>query len=116
VLEIPPMTARLLGRNWPLGGGGFFRLLPTVLFERELARWARRGDPAMLYLHPWEFDPDQPRIPVGRASDFRHRVNLARTANKLDRLLARRRFGPVAPQLDALGARAAGPVHYGQST
>ena len=92
VLELPPMTRRLAGRNIPLGGGGYFRLLPAVIFDRALRTLARRGEAAMLYLHPWEFDAGQPVVPVGRLRNFRHRVNLRRTAGKLRTLLAGHRF------------------------
>ncbi|NLF29607.1 MAG: DUF3473 domain-containing protein [Planctomycetes bacterium] len=110
ILEIPPMTRRLAGRNIPLGGGGYFRLLPAVLFDGALRWWARRGRAAMLYLHPWEFDADQPVVPVGALSQFRHRVNLARTAGKLRTLLAGHRFAPVRDLLDHL--RDAAPVRF----
>lgn len=102
ILEIPPMTRRLAGRNIPLGGGGYFRLLPVAVFDRSLRAWARAGRPAMLYLHPWEFDPDQPGPPISLLSRFRHRVNLHRTAGRLRRLLARHAFAPVRDLLDAL--------------
>lgn len=111
VLEIPPMTMSLAGRELPLGGGGFFRLLPRVLFDRELRRRGRQQHPAMLYLHPWEFDPAQPKVPVGRASNFRHRVNLARTAGKLNTLLARHDFAPVRELLAGLAVEA-GPLTH----
>ncbi len=102
VLEIPPMTRRLGGRNIPLGGGGYFRLLPAVLFDRGLRAWARRGASAMLYLHPWEFDPDQPVVPVGKLANFRHRVNLRRTAGKLRSLLRTHKFATVVDLLPDL--------------
>ncbi len=112
ILEIPPMTRRLAGRNIPLGGGGYFRLLPAVLFDGALRWWARRGQPAMLYLHPWEFDADQPVVPTGALSRFRHRVNLARTAGKLRTLLAAHRFVPVRELLDPLRASAPARFEY----
>ena len=93
ILEIPPMTGRLAGRNIPLGGGGYFRLLPAVVFDRALRAWARRSEPAMLYLHPWEFDAGQPHVPIGPLQTFRHRVNLRRTAGKLRTLLRAHAFG-----------------------
>jgi polysaccharide deacetylase family protein (PEP-CTERM system associated) len=104
ILELPPMTRRLAGRNIPLGGGGYFRLLPAVFFDRALRALARRGQSAMLYLHPWEFDPDQPVVPAGRLRNFRHRVNLRRTPGKLRALLAAHQFGrtcDVAAELTA---------------
>jgi polysaccharide deacetylase family protein (PEP-CTERM system associated) len=112
ILEIPPMTRRLIGRTIPLGGGGYFRLFPAVLFDRALRWWARRGRPAMLYLHPWEFDAAQPVVPVSPLSQFRHRVNLRRTADKLRTLLAAHRFAPVRDLLDTLQANAGASFAY----
>jgi polysaccharide deacetylase family protein (PEP-CTERM system associated) len=103
ILEIPPMTRRLLGHNIPLGGGGYFRLLPAWLFDRGLRACAAEQRPGMLYLHPWEFDPGQPVVPgTSRMSRFRHRVNLHRTAGKLAHLMRRHAFTPVASVLDDL--------------
>lgn len=93
LLEIPITTLRLFGRNLPAGGGGYFRLAPY-----RLSRWAiqRVNDvdrrPAIFYLHPWEIDPDQPRVQgVGLRTRFRHYVNLDKTEGRLARLL--RDFG-----------------------
>ncbi len=87
--EIPMTTVRLFGRNLPAAGGGYFRLLPYWLFRLGLARRNQAEAAAgIFYFHPWEVDPDQPRIRgVGALSRFRHYVNLARTAPRLDRLL-----------------------------
>jgi polysaccharide deacetylase family protein (PEP-CTERM system associated) len=89
VMEIPMTTVRLLGRNWPCSGGGYFRLLPTALYRAGLA-WVngREGQPGIFYFHPWEIDPDQPRIPnAGWKSRARHYTNLSRMAGDLDKLL-----------------------------
>ena len=87
--EIPMTTVRLWGRNLPVSGGGYFRLLPYDLFRLGLRRFARAEcQPGLFYLHPWEIDPDQPRIPgLPRTSRFRHYVNLRRTETRLLRLL-----------------------------
>jgi polysaccharide deacetylase family protein (PEP-CTERM system associated) len=89
VMEIPMTTVRLLGRNWPCSGGGYFRLLPTALYRAGLARVnGREGQPGIFYFHPWEIDPDQPRIPnAGWKSRARHYTNLSRVAGDLDKLL-----------------------------
>ncbi len=72
------------------------RLLPGWLLRRAVRRCAAQGQPVMLYLHPWELDPEQPRIPgVSRLSRFRHYVNLDKTAGRLERLLRARGFGPM---------------------
>ena len=90
LLEIPVSTARVFGRNLPAGGGGYFRLAPYAL-----SRWAinrvNRIDrrPAIFYFHPWEIDPQQPRIKgVGLKTRFRHYVNLHQTEPRLRRLLS----------------------------
>jgi polysaccharide deacetylase family protein (PEP-CTERM system associated) len=89
LLEIPLTTTQLFGRNLPAGGGGYFRLLPY-----GISRWALQrvndldGQPAVFYLHPWEIDPGQPRVPGASAkARFRHYVNLSRTEGRLDQLL-----------------------------
>jgi polysaccharide deacetylase family protein (PEP-CTERM system associated) len=89
LLEIPVTTTRLLGRNVPAGGGGYFRLAPY-----RWSRWAIDkvnsvdGRPAIFYLHPWEIDPAQPRVAgVGAKTRFRHYLNLHRTEPRLKRLL-----------------------------
>lgn len=102
LLEIPPLTRRVLGANLPVGGGGYLRLFPRWLLEGSIRRARQVSQPAMIYLHPWEFDPGQPILPMGRLTRWRHRVNLHRTADKLRSLLGRFRFGSVQQQLPAL--------------
>ncbi len=114
LLEIPPLTLRLAGANWPVGGGGYLRLLPRRLPARALRQAHRRDTPGMLYLHPWELDPDQPLLPMSRLSRFRHRVGLGRTEDKLCWLLRRFRFTRVAEQLEALRARPLETYTYGR--
>ena len=95
IIEIPPMTARWLGKNIPVGGGGYLRLLPLVMVRRALRKACQSGRSGMIYLHPWELDPGQPVLPMTRLSRFRHRVCLGRTEDKLRRLLAQFRFCAV---------------------
>jgi polysaccharide deacetylase family protein (PEP-CTERM system associated) len=97
LLEIPVTTTQWLGRNLPAGGGGYFRLAPYAL-----SRWAIQrvnavdGRPAIFYMHPWEIDPAQPRVPgVGLRTRFRHYVNLDRTESRLERLLGDFRWDRV---------------------
>jgi hypothetical protein len=82
------------GANLPVGGGGYFRLLPLALMEGALNQVGRACRPpvAMLYFHPWEFDPEQPRLPLRRLSRFRTYVGIARSRDRLEKLLARHRF------------------------
>jgi polysaccharide deacetylase family protein (PEP-CTERM system associated) len=89
VIELPMTTVRLLGRNWPCSGGGYFRLLPAMLYRAGLARVnGQEGQPAIFYFHPWEIDPDQPRIVnAGWKSRLRHYTNLHRMEADLEGLL-----------------------------
>jgi polysaccharide deacetylase family protein (PEP-CTERM system associated) len=90
VLELPITTTRLLARNWPAGGGGFFRLLPYQASRWAIARVNRVDrQPAIFYFHPWEIDPQQPRIAgVSAKTRFRHYLNLDRTESRLGLLLS----------------------------
>jgi polysaccharide deacetylase family protein (PEP-CTERM system associated) len=97
LLEIPITTARVFGRNVPAGGGGYFRLAPYAL-----SRWALRRvntldeRPAIFYFHPWEIDPEQPRVPgTSLKTRFRHYLNLDKTESRLGRLLHDFRWGRV---------------------
>lgn len=94
LLEIPVTTTRMWGRNWPCGGGGYFRLLPYPLFRRGLARVNRREHrPGVFYFHPWEIDPGQPRVAGATLKNrVRHYLNLARMEPRLDRLVRDFRF------------------------
>ena len=94
--EFPIGTARMLGVNLPIGGGGFFRLLPLSLFTGGIRRVnLREQQPFMFYLHPWELDTGQPRPPMSWRHRFRHYVGVGREAGKLARLMALFRFGTV---------------------
>jgi len=95
LLELPVTTVRLLNRNWPASGGGYFRLLPY-----QLSRWALRRvnnidkSPAIFYFHPWEIDVEQPRIPgINAKTRFRHYVNIHLMEGRLTRLLADFKWG-----------------------
>ena len=88
LLEIPITTVRLMQKNLPAGGGGYFRLLPYTLSRWMMNRVNRDdGQPAIFYFHPWEVDPGQPRPEgVGAKSRFRHYVNLERMEGRIARL------------------------------
>ena len=97
LVEIPATSTRVSGRNFPASGGGFFRLFPLPLSEIIIKRVNRVDkQPAIFYCHPWEFDPDQPRVRNASAkSKFRHYVNLKSNAAKFDRLLAAFDWAPM---------------------
>jgi polysaccharide deacetylase family protein (PEP-CTERM system associated) len=87
--EIPISTVRAGRRNIPIGGGGYFRLLPYVASRWAIERFHREEKrPMIFYMHPWEIDPGQPRVAgVDAKSRFRHYVSLHRTEGRLERLL-----------------------------
>ncbi len=91
LLELPPATWRVLGINAPMGGGGYFRMFP-LWCTRQAIRQANCGvepSPAMLYFHPWEFDPGQQRLPLRRLNRFRTYVGMRYSQPRLTRLLDR---------------------------
>lgn len=90
LLEIPISTTTVFGSKVPCGGGGYFRLFPYPLSRWALRRVNRQDrQPCVFYLHPWEVDPDQPRIPhLPIKSRIRHYLNLSRTENRLTALLS----------------------------
>jgi polysaccharide deacetylase family protein (PEP-CTERM system associated) len=102
LLEFPPLTLNCGWGRLPLGGGGYLRLLPGWLVRWGVRRALRRGTPVMLYVHPWELDPQQPRLPIGALAQWRHRVNLQRTEGRLARLLSEVRFDTAGAVLDRL--------------
>lgn len=96
ITEFPLSTVTRFGWRFPVAGGGYFRLFPYAVTRWALRQLnAREGQPAMVYLHPWEIDPGQPRLPVGRAAHLRHSVNTGTTVAKLRRLIRDFAFSPV---------------------
>lgn len=111
IFEIPMSTVRLGRSNWPVGGGGYLRILPL-----QYTRWAMRRihrkdqQPCVVYFHPWELDPDQPRIAGRWKSHFRHYTGLRSMETRLRRLLAEGTFVPMIDlvrRLDSSGAQEA---------
>lgn len=95
--EYPPATVRVLGQNLPAAGGGYLRILPLSythwVFRKFETQYHER---LVVYVHPWEVDPEQPRIPGSLRSKFRHYTNLRSMETRLERLLARYAFGPFS--------------------
>jgi polysaccharide deacetylase family protein (PEP-CTERM system associated) len=113
LVEFPPTTVRLLGQNFPAAGGGYFRLYPYALSRWLLRRVnAGEGQPAMFYLHPWEVDPEQPRVEVGLKSRFRHYNNLDKCEPRLRQLLRDFRFAPAREVLAGLDLMTDAAVHH----
>jgi polysaccharide deacetylase family protein (PEP-CTERM system associated) len=93
--EIPVTTVRAFGRNWPASGGGYFRLFPYA-FSRWLLRHVNQTDrqAAVFYFHPWEIDPEQPRVAgIDAKTRFRHYLNLDHMEGRIGRLLTDFRWG-----------------------
>lgn len=96
LMEFPIATWKVAGRNLPVGGGAYLRLLPYQYIHRGLKTWEKEmKTPAMFYLHPWEIDPYQPHIPLSFQSKIRQTWGTATMEDKLQRLLEQFRFAPV---------------------
>jgi polysaccharide deacetylase family protein (PEP-CTERM system associated) len=85
--EFPLSCAEYMGKRIPCSGGGYFRLLPYTLTRLLIRKVNSDGRPAVFYLHPWELDPGQPRIPLPFTKRLRHYNGLQKTEEKLERLL-----------------------------
>jgi len=111
LIEFPPSTFSLLGYRLPVAGGGYFRLYPYSFTRFALAQLNHvEGQPFIFYLHPWEIDPEQPRIPAGWLSTFRHYTNLSRCEARLRRLLRDFRFTTVREVLEVMAIPEIGAV------
>lgn len=103
IIEVPMSVARILGRNIPCSGGGYFRVFPYAITRFLLQQCNREGRPAVFYLHPWEVDPGQPRVKLSFSKSFRHYMNLDKTLERLDHLLDDFEFAPVREVLGLSG-------------
>ena len=95
IFEIALPTANLCGIQLPTPGGGYFRLLPYSASRMFLRQLEKAGTQFVMYLHPWEIDPAQPRMEGPLGSKFRHYLNLKRTEHRLQCLLHDFSFAPV---------------------
>lgn len=106
IQEFPLSTLPLTLAGWryqlPIAGGGYLRLLPVHLIKWGIDQINEQGKPAVLYLHPWEIDPGQPRIRAGWKSRFRHYNNLSKTEAKLRYLLNGVSYAPMGQVLGGL--------------
>lgn len=107
ILELPMATTRIAGVRVPGAGGAYLRLLPFWITRRTLRESARRGESAVLYVHPWEVDPEQPRLEVRRLVRLRHYSRLDRTLPRLRSLLDEFHFVSVA---ERYGEELRGPL------
>jgi polysaccharide deacetylase family protein (PEP-CTERM system associated) len=100
--ELPPATAGVFGVRLAIGGGGHFRLYPYVLVRALLRRIEAKGQPFVFYLHPWELDPEQPRMEGSRLSRFRHYRNLEQVEQRLEQLFDDFRFASARELLASI--------------
>jgi polysaccharide deacetylase family protein (PEP-CTERM system associated) len=99
--EVPGSTTRVSGMNLPIAGGGYFRLLPYGWTRLGIARVNRlEKQPVVFYIHPWELDPEQPRLPASQLTRLRHYRNLNETVPRLERLLSEFCFDSIGSILD----------------
>lgn len=99
LFEFPGAVTSFSGMNLAVSGGGYFRLYPKWMLDRCLKSLSPH--PFMFYIHPWEIDPDQPRLPGSILSRLRHYQNLSGTSRKLEWLLPRFPFAPMGTVLEA---------------
>jgi len=105
IWEIPASVVQLGRLRVPVAGGGYLRLYPRTLTLWAIKRINRSGRPAVVYVHPWEFDPGQPHVPgIGLFREFRHHVGIRRNYRKLAALLSDLPFAPVKEVLAEIGA------------
>lgn len=95
VKEFPLSTLRMFGHNFPVAGGGYLRLFPYIVTRFGIKKINSEGHPAIVYVHPWELDPGQPRMKVNGLTRFRHYCNLASVEPKVRKLLKEFPFKPI---------------------
>ena len=93
--EIPPSVAEVFSKRFPFSGGFFFRIAPFWYIKRCIRQYNKLGKPAVIYLHPWEIDVDQPRLPVDAKKRFILYANLKKTEEKLFRMLEEFKFQSI---------------------
>jgi len=102
LVEYPLSTYRLFGLTIPVAGGGYFRLYPYWLSRYFYRSLNKSSTPFVFYLHPWEVDPDQPRVKAGLLSEFRHYNNLDKCQKRLSNLLDDFSFTTMHSKLDEM--------------
>lgn len=103
LLEVPPLTWSFAGRKLAVAGGGYFRLLPLWFMRRGLKQAGTQRRPAVLYFHPWEFDPEMPRMPLKFTGRLRTYTGLATAEARLEHIMSQpARWTPIAESLDEL--------------
>lgn len=103
MIEFPFSTVRFFGNNIPVAGGGYFRLYPYQFTKWAIRKINRSNLPAMVYIHPWEIDPGQPRMNIGMMYGFRHYVNLEQNEDKIRTLIKDFKFTTISDILTSNG-------------
>jgi polysaccharide deacetylase family protein (PEP-CTERM system associated) len=102
IWEVPPSTTLFVGVRVPIAGGGYFRLFPYWMLRRLLHKVADEGHPLVMYFHPWEIDPQQPRIPGPLLTMLRHYVNLDKAERRFIQLIKDFRFGSICEVIEPI--------------
>ena len=98
--EFPMSTMQWFGKNMPFGGGGYLRIFPNAITRMGIRKMNRENLPAIMYMHPWEFDAEQPRLNLGRLQSWRHYYNIDKNLEKLAQLLDAFEWGPFRDHLN----------------
>ncbi len=110
IWEVPPSTVGVAGMRVPIAGGGYLRLFPYWVLRRLIGRVVKQGHPLVLYIHPWELDPDQPRMNGPFWSCVRHYVNLHKSKGRLINLLEEFAFAPICEAMFEISCTERGPA------
>jgi polysaccharide deacetylase family protein (PEP-CTERM system associated) len=113
IAEFPLATTSFLRFPVPAAGGGYLRQFPLAIIRRAFREASERSEPATFYIHPWEIDPGQPRLPVSALNRLRHYRGLGGTLGRIDDLLEEFSFGTIASYLPTLDDRSATLVEVG---
>jgi len=108
IREVPPMVTRRFGQQMPFGGGWGLRMSPPIRVLGEIARRNRAGDPVTLWVHPWEIDPDPPRVPLPADKRFAHYFRLSGFEARLAEVLKGASFATIGDMLAQDQSRCAG--------
>ena len=100
IFEFPLTTRKVFGQNLPVSGGAYLRIYPYSLTRSNFLALESVARPVIFYIHPWEFDPDHPRVSFHWKARFTHYVNLGSTEKKVRQLLAEFRFGSLGDLMD----------------
>lgn len=109
IAEIPPATLQVANRRLPAAGGAYFRILPPQLVHAALRSAEKRGAPGTFYIHPWEWDPGQPRLDVPMLTRIRHYGGLSGVWGRIERLFDAFEFTAIRDRLN-LGSDARSPI------